>query len=88
MTNLKHYILFHSYNSGLALEAVLKKAKIKYTIVPTPRELSACCGIAIQYNKVDEENIKMLIEEHSIVIHEFHSLNKVYKDFYLNDNSI
>jgi ribosomal protein L7Ae-like RNA K-turn-binding protein len=83
MNDLKHYILFSSYNSGLALESILKKEKVKYTIVPTPRELSACCGIAIQYNKVDEETIKVLIEGNSIQVAGFHSLNKVYKDFYL-----
>ena len=85
MNDLKHYIIFFSHNSGLALESLLKKEKIKYVIVPTPRELSACCGIALQYNKVDEEAIKMLIEGNSILVAGFHSLNKVYKDFYFNE---
>jgi len=37
--NIKNYVLFPSHSSGLALETILKKHKIKYTIVPTPREL-------------------------------------------------
>jgi hypothetical protein len=82
MEELKNYILFPSYNQGLALETILKREKIKYTIVPTPRELSTCCGISIQYNKNDEETIKNLAELNSIQIIGFHSIVKNYSDFY------
>lgn len=73
---VKYYILFPSYNSGLALESILKKEKIKYTIAPTPRQLSTCCGISIIYNKEDEERIKQLIEENSISITGFYSIEQ------------
>jgi hypothetical protein len=66
----------------MALEAVLKKERIKYTIVPTPRELSVSCGISIQYNKEDEDNIRNLVEKNSINIIGFYSLEKKYNDFY------
>lgn len=79
---MKHYILFHSYTSGLALEALLKKDKLKYTIVPTPRELSVSCGICMEYKKEDEEAIKKLVNENSISIIGFQSLEKNYKKFY------
>lgn len=79
---IKHYILFPSYNYGIALESYLKREKIKYTIVPTPRELSVSCGICIQYEKCDEERIAKIIEEHSVRTLGFHSLEKEYKKFY------
>lgn len=79
---LKHYILFPSHSSGLALEKLLKKDGIKYTIVPTPRELSTCCGISMEYNKEDEEIIKKIIEVNNINIVGFNSLDKVYKNYY------
>lgn len=82
MDNLRYYILFPSFNYGLQLESKLKKEKIKYTIVPTPRELSSCCGIAIMYNKDDEDRIKALVEENSINISGFFSLEKKYKNPY------
>lgn len=82
MLNIKNYILFSSFNYGLALESLLKKNKIRYAIVPTPRELSVCCGISIQYEKEDEENIKKLAEENSIEILGFHSIEKRYSKFY------
>jgi ribosomal protein L7Ae-like RNA K-turn-binding protein len=82
MVALRHYILFKSYNYGLALEALLRKEKISYIIVPTPRELSVSCGIAIQYEKEDEEKISKLIEDHKINTLGFHSLEKKYTNFY------
>lgn len=79
---LKHYILFPCHSSGLALEKLLKNEGIKYTIVPTPRELSTCCGISMEYNKEDEEVIKKIIEISNINIVGFNSLDKVYKRYY------
>lgn len=79
---IKNYILFPSHSSGLALEQLLKSRKIKYVIVPTPRELSACCGISMEYDKKDEESIKNLVEENGISILGFHSIKKIYKSFY------
>jgi ribosomal protein L7Ae-like RNA K-turn-binding protein len=81
-SQLKNYILFLNYTSGLALEALLKKEKIKYTIVPTPRELSISCGICMEYKKEDEEAIKSLIEDNSINVIGLRSLEKKYKKFY------
>ncbi|MBU3193658.1 DUF3343 domain-containing protein [Clostridium algidicarnis] len=61
---------------------MLKKHKIKYTIVPTPRELSTCCGISMEYNKEDEKVIKELVEENNIKVLGFHSIEKKYKNIY------
>lgn len=82
MGSIKNYILFPTYNYGMALEAELKKEKIRYTIVPTPRELSASCGISIQYDKTDEEKIKKIVDERHIKISGFHSIEKQYASFY------
>jgi uncharacterized protein YpmS len=82
MDNIKNYILFPSYNYGMKLESALKKEKIKFTIVPTPRELSASCGISIEYKKEDEQRIKVVVEENSIKVTGFYSLEKNYTTFY------
>ncbi|WP_242844255.1 DUF3343 domain-containing protein [Caloranaerobacter azorensis] len=55
------YILFPSHTDGLALEKILKFKKIKYTIVPTPRELSKSCGISIMINPDDKENVREIL---------------------------
>lgn len=74
MDEVKYYILFPSYNHGLALEKYLKKEKIKYIIAPTPRELSACCGMSMIYNIKDEERIKELAKQNSIEITGFYEV--------------
>lgn len=83
MELVKNFILFPSYNNGLSLEAVLKKEEIRYTIVPTPRELSSSCGVSMMYEKKDEEIIKKLIEKNNIKITGFHSIKKEYKNPYM-----
>ncbi|MTI46309.1 DUF3343 domain-containing protein [Sporosalibacterium faouarense] len=56
------YILFPSYNDGLALESILKTKFISYTIVPTPRDLSKCCGISMKVEDKDVESIKDIVD--------------------------
>ncbi|WP_069651106.1 DUF3343 domain-containing protein [Caloranaerobacter ferrireducens] len=59
---LSCYILFQSHTDGLALEKILKSERIKYTIVPTPRELSKSCGITIMINPDDEEKVREILD--------------------------
>lgn len=83
MGEMRYYILFPSHTEGLKLESLLKTKKIKYTIVPTPRVLSASCGIAIMYNKEDEQKIKYLIDTHNVNTSGFHSVSKKVNNPYL-----
>lgn len=82
MEQTNYYILFPSHTEGMKMDSLLRKNKIKHTIVPTPRELSKSCGICIMYNKEDEELIKNLIEENDIKNSGLHSLTKTIKNFY------
>lgn len=70
----KNYILFPNYSQGLKLESLLKSNNIKYVISPTPRKLSTCCGISIMYKKEDEDRIKKIIENNSIEVSGFYTL--------------
>lgn len=83
MQKIRYYILFPSHTEGIKMESLLKKERIKYTIVPTPRELSASCGIAIMYNKEDEEAIKDLICIHKVKISGLDFVNKKTRNPYL-----
>lgn len=74
MDNNNYYILFPNVTEGLKLEKLLKAESIRYTIVPTPRELSKCCGISIKYEYEDDCAIKLLAEDHEIKIEGFRSL--------------
>lgn len=83
METIKYYILFPSHTEGVKLEAALKREKIKHTIVPTPRELSASCGISIMYNKEDEERIKALVKTNNVMTLGFHCIKKKMVNPYL-----
>ncbi|MBV7272285.1 DUF3343 domain-containing protein [Clostridium thailandense] len=83
METIRYYILFPSHTEGVKLEAALKKEKIKNTIVPTPRELSASCGISIMYNREDEERIKLLVDSNNVKTLGFHCVKKKIVNPYL-----
>ncbi|RKD32302.1 DUF3343 domain-containing protein [Thermohalobacter berrensis] len=78
------YILFPSHTDGLSLEKLLKEKKIKYTIVPTPRQLSKCCGISIKINPNDKEKVEeLLIKNPNIKIEGIYTLEKKTKKFFV-----
>jgi len=79
---MKYYILFDSHTDGLKIESYLKKEGIKYTISPTPRKLSTCCGISIMYNIEDESRIRRIVEENDLRIKGFYNLESKVKNFY------
>ncbi|WP_123054432.1 DUF3343 domain-containing protein [Clostridium sp. JN-1] len=83
MQKTRYYILFPSHTEGIKMEELLKKEKITYTITPTPREISACCGISIMYDKNDEEKIKELIACNKVNTSGLHSITKELKNPYL-----
>lgn len=78
MKNINSYILFPSYNIGMQLEAWLKKEKIKYTIVPAPRQLITCCGMAIMYDEADKEKIMDIVQREGINITGFFKAEASY----------
>lgn len=53
--------LFHTTTSAIRAEKVLKKAGLEAKLVPTPRELSSDCGVALQIESAQaEEGARLL----------------------------
>lgn len=77
---IKYYVLFGSTNDGLAFEKVLKENNLKYTIVPTPRILSKCCGISIMVNEELLDEIKLLMNEKNLKNEGLYKINKQIKE--------
>jgi ribosomal protein L7Ae-like RNA K-turn-binding protein len=73
---LDYYVLFPSVHHGLRLEKKLNELGVPFTLVPTPRELSKNCGLAIRYEKEAESAILKAIEEEGILINGLHSLER------------
>lgn len=54
-------VLFHTTSSALRAEKLTQKAGLKGKLVPTPRELSSDCGIALLFDLADREAIAQVL---------------------------
>lgn len=61
-----YYVLFPNHMNGVRLKEILTRENYKVTIVPTPRELSTCCGISLLIREEDVDDIKAIIEREHI----------------------
>lgn len=59
-------IIFNSTHQALQAEKVLEDAGLSIDIVPRPPELSADCGLAIEFAEPDEPAIKALLADRRI----------------------
>jgi hypothetical protein len=55
-------ILFHNTSGVMRAEKILQKGGVTVKLVPTPREFSSDCGIAVRFELADKERVKTLIE--------------------------
>ncbi|SHH12860.1 DUF3343 domain-containing protein [Tepidibacter thalassicus] len=78
---IRYYVLFASHNDGLCFEKVLKDNSLKYTIVPTPRILSKCCGISIMLKEEVLEKVKYLINNNKLKNEGLYRVNKETKEY-------
>lgn len=72
----QHYVLFPNQHNGIKLNSMLEKSKIKSIIVPTPRELSANCGISLLVSEEDVDEITKIIDLNNILIEKIAVLEK------------
>ncbi|MGI6733261.1 MAG: DUF3343 domain-containing protein [Anaerovoracaceae bacterium] len=61
-----YYVLFPNHTNGVRLKEILTRRNYKVTIAPTPRELSASCGISLLIREEDVAAIKAIIESEHI----------------------
>ncbi len=73
---IQHYVLFDSQNSGMQLNRILKNAGIRAVVVPTPRELSASCGVALLVAEEDLNAIENLVAENGVDIKGFFTVER------------
>lgn len=59
-------ITFKSTHYAIQADSVFKNEKINYRTIPTPREISRSCGLAIKFNLEDYDNITHIIESNSL----------------------
>lgn len=64
--NEMYIVSFSSTHHAIRTDKLLGENGIKSTTLPTPREITASCGISIRFSYEDMEKVVSLLEENSI----------------------
>ena len=59
-------VLFHSPSHALRAEKVLNGVGFEYKLIPTPRQLSSDCGIALRFRQEDEVRVAEILKENRV----------------------
>jgi hypothetical protein len=67
-------VLFHSTAHALRAEKVLTHAGFKIKMIPTPRQLSSDCGMALRFDRKDEGRVAATLEENKVPANGIHAI--------------
>jgi len=55
-------VLFYTTSAAMRAEKVSKKAGLDVKLIPTPRQLSSDCGIALRFNRDEGDDVRSVLE--------------------------
>jgi len=67
-------VLFHSTAHAIRAEKVLIQAGFKIKMIPTPRQLSSDCGIALRFPRADEALVRAVLKEKEVPSNGIHAV--------------
>lgn len=67
-------VLFHSTAHAIRAEKVLVQVGLQIKMIPTPRQLSSNCGMALRFDRVDEKLVAKTLREKKVPINGIHAL--------------
>lgn len=70
-------ITFKSTQYAIKADSVFSKETVNYRTIPTPREITRSCGLAIKFNLEELEIVKALIERNNL---EINGIYKIVRD--------
>ncbi len=59
-------VLFHTTSSAIRAEKALARSGLAVRLIPTPRQFSTDCGIALRFDWAQSEQARALLEEASV----------------------
>jgi hypothetical protein len=65
-------VLLHNTSSVMRAEKVLQKNGIAVKLIPTPREFSSDCGMAVRFDWQDEARVRVLLDQAHVEVAEIH----------------
>jgi len=67
-------ILFHTNSSVMRAEKLLKKEGYSNKLIPTPREFSSDCGMALRFDWTDYEQVRVILDTAHLEIDAIHQM--------------
>jgi hypothetical protein len=67
-------VLFHSSAHAIRAEKVLKRAGVSTKMIPTPRQISSDCGMALRFDRADQERVAVLLQENRVPVNGIHAI--------------
>jgi len=67
-------VLFDSTAHALRAEKVLALAGVRIKLIPTPRQLSADCGLALRFEAADTEQVKAVLAAQNVPTNGIHDI--------------
>ena len=64
--NEMYIVSFNSTHHAIRLDKLLTEASVRATTLPTPREITASCGISIRFLYDDIDKVKNTLIENSV----------------------
>jgi hypothetical protein len=68
-------VLFYSTAHAIRAEKVLQRAGLAIKMIPTPRQLSSDCGIALRFERADEEQVAATLREKRVPTNGIHPID-------------
>lgn len=65
-------VLFYTNSGVMQAEAILQKAGLLIKLIPTPRELSSDCGVALRFDWQQVEQVRELLAKARVEISGIH----------------
>jgi len=67
-------VLFHSATHAIRAEKVLVGAGIRTKMIPTPRQLSSDCGMALRFEPGSWARVTAVLEENRVPVRGIHEI--------------
>ncbi len=72
-------VLFHTSSAALRAEKLCQRAHLVVKLIPTPRELSSDCGIALGFPWDQVEQVKTQLDAGHVEIDSIHSMTQMHR---------
>lgn len=67
-------VLFHSTAHAIRAEKMLLQAGFKIKMIPTPRQISSDCGLALRFDRAQAAQVAAVLDEKRVPINGIHGI--------------